>query len=122
MHLGTHHRSPSRVAMRLLLLLALAAASLTLTHCRMVGDRLTGLRVSPLRRSETCLKKCRDTFKDASKAEERLHDTLIDGCHGDATCIQVENQRHEAAEDAIEQAYRACRNGCHDQGGGRDDD
>lgn len=116
------HRFPSRVVTRLLLLVALAVASLTLTHCRMVGDRLTGVEVGPLRRSSECLRRCKREYKDAIKAEDRLHRERRHACRGDDECLEEERRRHDAAEDAIEAAYRACKAGCHHQGGGGDDD
>lgn len=122
MHLAPHRRLPSRLVTRLLLLLALAVASLTLTHCRMVGDRLTGVEVGPLGRSNDCLKRCRREYREAIRAEDRLNRERRHACRGNEECLREERRRHEAAEDAIEAAYRACRQGCHHQGGGGDDD
>ena len=119
MHLGTHHRS-SRLATRLLLVVALAVASIALTQCRMVGDRLTGVKVSPLRASQSCFRACKDKRKDDLKAEDRLHRQRLHDCDRNAACIQQEEARHAAAEAAIEAAYQTCLNGCHQQGGGND--
>ena len=121
MHLGTHHRSPSRVAMRLLLLLALAAASLTLTHCRMVGDRLTGVQVAPLARAGDCVKRCNDTYNAQKQAQRVLHAVLINNCGGDTACIAAENARYDQALDQIRRDRDACRDECHKQGGGGGD-
>jgi hypothetical protein len=118
MHLATHHRFSSRLATRLLLLLALAVASVLLTQCQMVGDRLTGVKVSPLRASSSCLKACKDKRNDDKNAANRLHAQLLHDCNGDPTCIGQENARYEAALAAIEAAYQACVNNCHQQGGG----
>ena len=108
--------------MRLVLLLALAAATLALTQCQMVGDNLTGVRASIVKRKNECVRRCADVRKDAEKAERKLHSDNERACGGSPQCLGEENARHDAAEDAIKAAYRACVNGCHDQGGGDDDD
>jgi hypothetical protein len=118
MHLGTHLRFATRVV----LLLAFVAGSFTLTQCRMVGDRLTGVQVSELHSSNRCFRRCRDRYKDDKKDEERRHRHRLHDCRGNANCIQQENQRHAARMAAIEAAYAECLNRCHSQGGGRDDD
>jgi hypothetical protein len=107
-----------RIAIRLLLLVALAASSLTLTQCRMVGDRLTGIGVDQLRRKDDCVRACKDTYKAALKAEKDFHKTQVTACAGDPACLAAENARYAAAVQAIEAAYTACINGCHSQGGG----
>lgn len=113
-------RRPSRapVAARILLLLALATSSFALTQCRMVGDRLTGVRVDQLKRRGDCIKGCRDTFRDAKKAENDVHTAAIRNCAGNPTCLAEEAARHAAALQAIEAAFVACQNGCHNQGVG----
>ena len=118
MHLGTRHRPPSRLATRLLLLLALAAASLTLTHCRMVGDRLTGAQVNLFRRSDECKKRCQDEFQARNQAEDALHAVNVAACAGNAACLAAEEARHAAAEAASKAQRDACINACHQQGGG----
>jgi len=110
------------MVMRLVLLLALAAATLALTQCQMVGDNLTGVRASVLKRKNECVRHCADARKDALKAEKKLHSDNERACGGSAQCHSEEKARHDAAEDAIDAAYRACVNGCHNQGGGDDDD
>lgn len=118
MHLGTRLRSPFRPASRLLLLVALAAASLTLTHCRMVGDRLNGIDAGIFRRSDECKKKCQDEYMVRNQAEDKQHAQLLAACGGDATCIANENARHAAAEADSKNQRDACINACHQQGGG----
>jgi hypothetical protein len=108
--------------MRLVLLLALAAATLALTQCQMVGDNLTGVKASIFKRKNHCVRQCADAQKDALKGEKKLHKDNEKACNGNASCLSEEKARHDAAEDAIEAAYRACVNGCHNQGGGDDDD
>lgn len=118
MHLGTRHRPPSRLATRILLLLALVAASLTLTHCRMVGDRLTGVDVNLFARRDECKARCQDEFKARNQAEDILHAQQVAACSGNAACLATEAARHVAAEAASKAARDACINACHQQGGG----
>ena len=110
------HRA--RIGTRILLLVALAASSLALTQCRMVGDRLTGVRVDLLKRKSDCLKACKDTNKEQKKAENDVHVAAIRNCAGNTTCLAEEAARHAAALQAIEAANVACQNGCHNQGVG----
>ena len=108
--------------MRAVLLLALAASTMALTQCQMVGDKLTGVQASVFKRKNDCVRKCADTRKDADKAERKLHRENEKVCSGNAACLSAEEARHDAAEDAIEAAYRTCVNGCHNQGGGEHGD
>jgi hypothetical protein len=108
----------ARFATRMLLLVALAASSLALTQCRMVGDTLTGVRVDAFKRKGDCLKVCKDTNKNDRKAEMDLYASNISECGANAACRAAENARHDAALQAINAAYAACQNSCHSQGGG----
>lgn len=90
-----------------------------LSQCTMVGDRLTGIRVSPLKNaSSSCLAKCQDTARQALKDEAALHVTRVKACASDAQCLEREEDRHEAAIGSIQAARRGCMNGCHQQGRG----
>ena len=112
----------SRIVMRLLLLAALAASTLALTECQMVGDNLNGVRASVFKRKNDCVRKCADDQKDAEKAEKKRHHDLEKACHGNSACLHDELTRHNAAEAAIDAAYRECLSTCHNQGGGDGDD
>lgn len=116
MHLGTRHRPAFRLAARLALLLALVAASFTLTHCRNVGDDLTG--VDLFKRKNECLADCQAEFQARNQAEDRLHEQNLAACGNNSTCRNAENARHEAAENASKAQRDACFNSCHQQGGG----
>lgn len=120
MHLGPHRPALSRLAVRLVLLVALAAASLTLVQCRQVGDRLTGVGVSPLHgnRDRDCLKACFSQFLKDLAAEYKLFKQNLEACGSDSTCRYDEYQRHHDAVEAIWRAYRDCKGSCHGQGGG----
>lgn len=110
-----------RIVTRLVLLLALIVASLALTQCQMVTDNLTGVKASVFKRKNSCVRHCADERKDANKAEDKRHRDANKACSGDSQCLKEERARHDAAEDAIDAAYRACVNGCHNQGGHDDD-
>jgi hypothetical protein len=111
-------RSRTRFATRILLLVALAASSLALTQCRMVGDTLTGVSVDSFKRKSDCVKECKNVYKDQLKDEKDKHKLLLIACAGNLACMNAENARYQAAVDAIEAAYVACQNSCHNQGGG----
>jgi len=118
MHVGNRHRPPSHLATRLLLLLALAAASLTLVQCRLVGDRINGANVDVFKRKDQCLATCQEQFKARNQAEDILHRQNLAACVGNPVCIANENARHDAADAASKALRDACINGCHQQGGG----
>ena len=118
MHVGTRHRPLSRLTTRLVLLAALAAASLTLTHCQMVGDRLTGVDAGMFKRKNECLADCQAAFQARNQAEDALHAQNVAACGGDATCLANEDARYEAAQRLSKDQRDACMNGCHQQGGG----
>jgi len=112
------HSSSARIATRVLLLLALAASSLALTQCRMVGDRLTGVDAGLFKRKGDCRAVCQDEFKARNKAETSLHVERVRACGGDPACLAEEEARHEAAVADSKAQRDACLNGCHQQGGG----
>lgn len=112
------HSSTARIAPRVLLLLALAASSLALTQCRMVGDRLTGVDAGLFKRKGDCRTACQDEFRERTRAEGDLHVQLVRACGGEPTCLAEEEARHEAAKQDIKAQRDACLNSCHQQGGG----
>jgi len=102
----------------MLLLLALLAASLSLTQCRMVADRISGANVDVFRRKDECLAACQEQFKARNMTEDALHQQNLAACAGDPDCIAAENARHDAAEADSKAIRDACMNGCHQQGAG----
>lgn len=122
MHPAFHHRLPSRLAARLLLLLALATTLFALTHCRQVGDRLSGVNVPVLGRSsiENCLEDCREDRDEDLKRENRRHRRRERDCGNDQACLDREAARHAARVAIIEARFTQCLSGCHKQGGGGD--
>ena len=118
MHLGTRYRPPFRLATRIALLLALVTASLTLTQCRMVGDRVGGPGADLLRRKNECLATCQEEFMARNQTEDQVHEQNVAACAGDPVCLANEEARYQAAQEASKAARDACMNGCHQQGGG----
>ena len=108
----------TRMTGRLVLLVTLAVASLALTQCRLVGDRLTGAHLGLLRRGGDCAEACQDQFKARNKAETDLHVDRVHACEGDQACMQAEQDRHLAAVQESKRLRDECLNGCHQQGGG----
>jgi hypothetical protein len=121
-----HRAATQRMVMRAVLLLALAAATVALTQCQMVTDKLTGVQASVFKRKNDCIKDCASDRKEAERKEKKLNKDLERACGGNAACLSEEKARHDAALAAIDAAYRDCINRCHSQGGddghGHDDD
>ena len=99
------------------LAVVLAFTSLTLTQCRMVSDRLTGVQVMS-GSSRDCVERCRDVYRISIIVENAIHRIKLHLCRNDAACITAENARHQAALAKIEQRRIECLQDCHDQGGG----
>ena len=112
-----HRAAMQRIVMRAVLLLALATATVALTQCQMVSDKLTGVQASVFKRKNDCIKDCQKDKKDAEKKEDKLNRDNERACGGNAQCLSEEKARHDAAEASIEAAYRDCINSCHSQGG-----
>lgn len=99
---------------------------LSLTHCKMTPDKVTGveLQTEAARPSDgqknrgNCVSDCAHTRNDARKAEDDLHKDLLDACGIDTACKDAENARHDAALAQIENDRVLCMQSCHHQGGG----
>lgn len=101
------------------LAIVLAFTSISLTQCRMVADRLTG--VQPLtNRTDRCIERCRDIYRISIIIENAINRIKIQLCQGNAACLAAEAARHQAALATIEQRRTACIQDCHNQGGGDD--
>jgi len=123
MHPAYHTTGLSRIMARVILALLVCASALVLTHCRMVGDKLTGVEVSP-ERARSCLRNCERTKEAALQNEEDLHRQNMRACGReddrprDRGCRERERQRHKDAVRAILDAFKQCVSECHHQGGG----
>lgn len=104
------------------LLMALGIASLTLSQCRAVSDRVSGVglfRGQPT----TCIKLCNDEYKLLFDQEQKLHQTNVANCQAlpqpdQGPCLVAEEARHTAAMDQLGQDKINCQNNCHHQGAG----
>lgn len=102
------------------LAVVLAFTSLTLSQCRMVQDRLTGVDVLH-NRGRDCVDRCRDIYRVSIVIENAIHRIKVHLCHGNASCLAAEAARHQAALARIEQRRVECLKDCHNQGGGGND-
>lgn len=120
--LHARHLRLRRAATYVGLLMALGIASLTLSQCRAVGDRVSGVglfRGQPT----TCIKQCNDQYKLLYDQEQKLHQTNVANCQAlpqpdQAACLQAEDARHTARMAELGQAKIDCQNNCHHQGSG----
>jgi hypothetical protein len=105
-----------------LLFAVVVATTLTLSQCTMVGDNVTGVRLTTTQINQ-CQQDCTQAAVDKLAAEAKRHAEEIQRCaqlSGDDrySCIQAENDLLAANLKAILDAWRACKNGCHTQGSG----
>lgn len=99
-----------------LALVVLTAA--TLSQCKMVDERLTGV-ASPFKdQPEKCMQECNKDSDKALREEDKVHTTNVKLCNGDATCLALEQIRHVNRIAEIGSQLQACLNGCHHQGAG----
>jgi hypothetical protein len=120
------HASPNRLR-RVVVFAALAAllgvVSLTLSHCTMVGDNLTGVGASAAAPT-TCVKQCNDYYAMQYKIEQKRYQANNDACHAiednqaKTDCLAAELARHSAAMSALGAAKTQCQDSCHHQGVG----
>ena len=118
-----HHaesRGLRRAAVYAALLTALGIATLALSQCTQVSDRLTGVALNH-GGPDHCKRDCNQFSARQAQQERKLHRENARACESDPACVAAENARHEAEEDRLEQASNACRADCHRQGGGHDD-
>ncbi len=110
-------RSAAIVALGVLL----GAVALSLTQCRMVDERLTGISRTPdfaKSKPEKCFKKCHEDFKEAMEEEVEEHVERVHECQSDSVCLALEAARHERAVADIKDTQKKCREKCHHQGHG----
>ena len=117
-----HNHRLRRAAASVALLVALGIVSLTVTQCRIVGDKTTGVQLFR-GQPTTCIKQCNDTYKIRYDQEQKLHATNVENCQalpqpGRGACLASEDARHTARMAELGQAKIDCRNNCHHQGGG----
>ena len=104
-------------------LLVLLGAALILgatTQCRMVTDNVTRPREQAVTASN-CISKCSKAANEEIRAESERHVEAVHACKEQGSkpeCLQREEERHQAAVQAIQDRRRRCQNQCHHQGGG----
>ena len=94
-----------------------------LSQCTQVSEHMTGVGFGGTNPAQ-CVKQCNDQASQEVQAEQDLHQANIDQCQAlpegpdRDTCLSTEEQRHEAAMDAINGRKTDCINSCHRQGSG----
>lgn len=117
MHLAAYIRHARRGTALLAFGVALIGAALTLSQCKMIDERLTG--VSPLKNKPgDCVSACSQAYNDSLRAEAQLHVTNVQACNSESVCLAMEELRHEQAIDRIQTGRRQCQQNCHHQGSG----
>jgi hypothetical protein len=114
-------------APRIVLAVLCIVSLMVLTQCTMTADKVTGVdlagggispdKVQPQTHG-SCVSECAHQANDAMQAEKDLHQNNVQACNSDPTCLANEEDRHEAAVEAIQEARQHCMDGCHHQGGG----
>jgi len=99
-----------------LALVVLTAA--TLSQCKMVDERLTGVASPFANQPQKCIQECNKDSDKALREEDKVHSTQVQLCRGDATCLALEQIRHENRIAEIANQLQACLNSCHHQGAG----
>jgi hypothetical protein len=116
MHLALHRSRMRRIA-ALLGLAALSAVALVgLTRCNYVSDRVTAPRAEQA--AQNCISGCAHQYNDSLRVESDLHVANVHACADDPVCLALEDARHDAAVDRIQEGRKACMENCHHQGGG----
>ena len=95
-----------------------AVAVLSLTQCRVVPDTVTGLAKHEQASPGQCMSGCAHQYNDSLTVERDLHKDNVHACGGDSICLALEDARHEAAVERIQQGRKQCQEECHHQGGG----
>jgi hypothetical protein len=120
MEVIVHHagsRGLPRTVVYAALVTALGIATLALSQCTQVSDSLTGVALSH-GISNRCKSDCERFFQRQEHQERRLHRENLRHCKSDKACIAAENERHQAEEQRLDEARKACRANCHRQGAG----
>jgi hypothetical protein len=114
-------RNDSHHAIRIIALAAtLGLMTVALSQCNLVHDNVTGVTLQPGRLSgrSSCTHHCNESFEAALKVEESRHRNAIHACGGDHRCRDAEEKLHHKNVDSIDDARKACKKGCYNEGGG----
>ena len=103
-------------------IVAVVIAVLAVAGCTMMGDNLTGVKVTGAGPT-TCVKSCNDLYRTLYDDEQKRHATNVENCQARAqpdkgNCLVAETARHEAAKASLTSGKIDCQNNCHRQGSG----
>jgi hypothetical protein len=96
---------------------ALALMALGLSQCRMIGDQLTGVSVSPAA-AANCVSQCAKVWNDSMRVERGVHLDNVHACKGDEACLATEDARWAQVVDRIAAGRHDCQQNCQHQGSG----
>jgi hypothetical protein len=117
MHLAHNHGRLRRGSAFALLGVVLTVIALSLSQCRMVDERLTGVAVSPAK-ANSCLTQCQQVFQDSVRSQVANHAENSRACAGDSICLALEAARWEALMARFKADRIACQTACQHQGSG----
>ena len=118
--LARFSKAPRRLA-ALGLTIALAATTVAITQCRMVGSDVTGVKLdapSSISDRAECIMGCTETFKEGLRAEKDRHRDAVEACGSDTDCREAENQIHSDNIEALADAMESCKSACYNEGSG----
>jgi len=116
-----HRRNRKLHSLRIIALAAaLGISVVALSQCRMVSDNVTGVTLTArtLAGKAQCTKDCNSTYEDAIRAEEVRYRAALRACGADNACRDAENALHNQNVDVIQDARKACKKSCYNEGGG----
>jgi len=125
-HRNVEHRSlrmPRSLGLALLIAGVLLAAA-SLSQCRLVEDRITGVSggLGSQQARSDCLDRCNQQYRAARAAENNRHRIALQACGNDKTCRKNEDQLHQQNLQALIDRMQQCKQGCYNEGaaiGGR---
>jgi len=118
------HRAPrNRNAHPFRIVLLAAALGLVvvgLSQCRLASDTITGIdaQASRLSSKGACVKSCNDVYESAKRAEEERFRDATKACGKDKDCRDRVKSDHDRITDQLDDARKACKKGCYNEGGG----
>jgi hypothetical protein len=98
---------------------ALGLVVVGLSQCRLASD-VTGVEVQAGRLSSKgqCIKACNDDYSAAKRAEEDRYRDATKACGKDKDCKDKVKADHDRISDQLDDARKACKKGCYNEGGG----
>jgi len=118
MRFADQGRTARRRLPYLALVLVALIATVGLSQCKLVDERLTGVANPFGLEPEKCMEQCAQDAAARLRAEAAVHSQDVKQCHGDPSCIALEQVRHQNVIRQITSDREACLNNCHHQGSG----